>query len=76
MTSPRPSAETSSASVALGTDYTLVLFPFYPLGGMGALPPIENFFEMKKELPAVQKAYDLCKEVLSRISKFPKDLKY
>jgi len=31
---------------------------------------------MKKELPAVQKAYDLCKEVLSRISKFPKDLKY
>lgn len=31
---------------------------------------------MKKELPAVQKAYDLCKELLPRVSKFPRDVKF
>jgi len=30
----------------------------------------------KKELPAVQKAYDLAKEVLPRTAKFPRDLKF
>ena len=31
---------------------------------------------MKKELPAVQKAYDLCKEFLPRVSKLPRDVKF
>ena len=31
---------------------------------------------MKQELPAVQKAYDLCKEVLPRVSKFSRDYKF
>jgi len=31
---------------------------------------------MKKELPAVQKAYDLCKELLTRVSNFPRDYKF
>lgn len=28
---------------------------------------------MKKELPALQKAYDFCKEVLPRASKLPRE---
>jgi hypothetical protein len=31
---------------------------------------------MNKELPAVQKAYDLCKELLPRVSNFPRDYKF
>jgi hypothetical protein len=31
---------------------------------------------MQKELPAIQKAYDLAKEVLPRLAKFPKDHKF
>jgi hypothetical protein len=31
---------------------------------------------MKKELPAVQKAYDLCKEVLPRVSKLSRNVKF
>ncbi len=31
---------------------------------------------MKNELPAVQKAYDLCKELLTRVSNFPRDYKF
>ena len=31
---------------------------------------------MRQELPVVQKAYDLAKEVLPRVSKFPRDYKY
>ena len=31
---------------------------------------------MKMELPAVQKAYDLCKEVLPRASKLPRNVKF
>ena len=31
---------------------------------------------MKQELPVVQKAYDLAKEVLPRVSRFPRDYKY
>ncbi len=31
---------------------------------------------MKTELPAIQKAYDLAKEVLIRIAKFPRDHKF
>jgi len=31
---------------------------------------------MKKELPAVQKAYDLCKEILPRVSKLPRNVKF
>jgi hypothetical protein len=31
---------------------------------------------MKKDLPAVQKAYDLCKEVLPRVSRLPRDVKF
>jgi len=27
---------------------------------------------MKKELPTVQKAYDLCKEVLPKVSRLPR----
>jgi len=42
---------------------------------MGAKPH-RKFFEMKKELPAVQNAYDLCKEFLPRVSRFPKDHKF
>ena len=37
---------------------------------------MKKIFEMKKELPAVQKAYDLCKELLPRVSNFPKDYKF
>ncbi len=38
--------------------------------------PSEIYLDMKKELPAVQKAYDLCKEVLPRVSKLPRDVKF
>ena len=31
---------------------------------------------MKKELPAVEKAYDLTKEILPRVANFPKDYKF
>jgi four helix bundle protein len=31
---------------------------------------------MKRELPAVQTAYDLAKELLGRVAKFPKDHKF
>ncbi|HPQ72140.1 MAG TPA: diversity-generating retroelement protein Avd [bacterium] len=31
---------------------------------------------MNKELPAIQKAYDLAKEVLTRVAKFPRDHKF
>jgi len=31
---------------------------------------------MKKDLPAIQKAYDLAKEVLTRVAKFPRDHKF
>ncbi|NLH47508.1 MAG: diversity-generating retroelement protein Avd [Myxococcales bacterium] len=31
---------------------------------------------MKKDLPAIQKAYDLAKEVLVRLAKFPRDHKF
>jgi hypothetical protein len=31
---------------------------------------------MKKDLPAVQKAYDLCKEIIPRVSRFPRDYKF
>jgi 23S rRNA-intervening sequence protein len=31
---------------------------------------------MKQELPAVQKAYDLAKELMPRIAKYPKDYKF
>ena len=31
---------------------------------------------MKQELPAVQKAYDLSKEMLIRVSKFPRSYKF
>jgi hypothetical protein len=31
---------------------------------------------LKQELPVVQKAYDLAKEVLPRVSKFPRDYKF
>ena len=30
----------------------------------------------KKDLPAIQKAYDLAKEILSRTAKFPRDHKF
>ena len=30
----------------------------------------------KKELPAIQKAYDLAREILPRTAKFPRDLKF
>ena len=35
-----------------------------------------DFFEMKKDLRVVQKAYDLCKEVLPRAANFPRDYKF
>jgi len=46
---------------------------------MGAKPSSKIFFKecfLKQELPVVQKAYDLAKEILPRVSKFPRDYKF
>jgi len=42
----------------------------------GVVPHTIFFLKMKKELPAVQKAYDLCKEILPRVSRFPRDHRF
>ena len=43
------------------------------------MPPSKFFLKgmiLKKELPVIQKAYDLAKEILPRVSKFPRDHKF
>jgi|GEM_PF-7039328 len=43
------------------------------MGVQGGGAPIESIFGMKKDIPVVRKAYDLCKDLLPRVSSLHPD---